>query len=375
MNKLVYILLIASIGISSSAFSQSNFKIFTPIDKSLKIKMVTWNVTEELFSPWLDLGEIYADSGYSEPLGSQITEFIQNRTFSQDKTRTRTERKLGTNGAIEITGTFTENDTETQTVIRTVSVNSNSVLISTSDCLDWTPLKSTISLGVNFVQSRDCTKNYETTYVFSIDGSEAGHSHSVLTSPIVNETQDVIGNRVSWSVMEELLSPWINSGDIYNDSGYLEAQNTQTTNFSQNRTYSQNKIRTRTERELGTNGEIQITGTFTENDTETPTVTRTVSINSNTVLLGSPDCLDWTPLKSTVNSGVSFVQSRDCTENYRTTYVFSIENVETGHSHSVLTSAVNTVTRNRNGNRVARECLYKYSSPSSFAINIWGTNH
>jgi hypothetical protein len=172
---------------------------------------------------------------------------------------------------------------------RTVSVSwsgwSNSG--GTSNCSSWSPASS--SQTSNFTQTRWCdqgrvrSRNYST-----------GHAFNEYVTIRAQDTRTVSVSAGSWS-----------NTSATNYGSWSPAASTQTSNFTQSRSYRQNRQRTWSY----SDGHSRVEPGYT-NQSQSRTVSVSWSGWSN--YQGVSNCSAWSPATNTRQQGVSFTQTRWC---------------------------------------------------------------
>ena len=309
-----------------------------------------WVAISSTFTSWTDTGSGYNYGSWSPAASTQTSNFTQSRSYSQDQERTRTEREQNSyTGVIRNTGTFTETQTISKSQSRTVSVSAGSYSNtgSTYACGAWSPAASTIDEGTSFTQTRDCSQDQVRTWTYTAGGSTI-HTRTQTQTITVQESQTATGTLENWVSISPTYSTWTDVGSNYNYGSWGPAASSQTSNFTQTRSYSRDQERIRTEREQNTyTNVIRNTGTFTESRVDSRSQSRTVNVSvgsySNTG--GIYSCGTWSPTPT--NQTANFTQTASCSQDQvRTwTYVASGSTIHTrNQTRSVSTTGTRTVT-------------------------------
>jgi hypothetical protein len=213
-------------------------------------------------------------------------------------------------------------DTETS-IISTSVFQFNEV---SRDCETWAPLENTVPLNDSFEQTRDCLANYESLEPSTdqLNKVETQMSYgTLLPNVIVNSFNS---SKKSYFPGEELTLSWdvdnIRSLNLFGDVNLSDYLGDVTSSSSMTVTPSGNQSYY-----LDTETEVVSTSVYSYNHTSTT-------------------CNDpWLPLASTVNSGVSFQQSRNCTLNYTS-------------SEPSATTKPTTQTQQATGTKEVMVCVY-----------------
>jgi hypothetical protein len=161
-----------------------------------------------------------------------------------------------------------------------------------------------------------------------------------------------------WNLSNPSFSNWLNSDPGYNYTNWLPGNNVQTSDFTQNRNYSQNQGRISFEREFDNiNEEYRFTGNRTVEDRiYSLSESRLVNVSKTTTFINivPNSCNLWNPDANEIKLGTSFNQSRDCNANYNNEYVFS-----NGYSHNKR--SISQISENRDvlgTKKLEKECRY-----------------
>ena len=282
---------------------------------------------ESSTSSWTNVGSRNYSGSWSPDVTGQTSDFQQTRPYTQEKERTISERvRNKQTGEIVVTGTSTETDIVSGVGTRTVSVSSTSWqnVGGTFDCKNWSPAPSTKPDGQVYTQTGDCLQKQQKTYTYTASGTTIG-SMTIDRDQPVTDTRSATGTNpnIVWVSTSPSYGSWQNDGSRSYGS-WSPAATTQTSDFPQTRSYSQPVERAKYIRERNVvTGAYRTIRTEYESDVNTGTQSRTVSVTSNTVNIGSlHSCGAWSPA---INGQTSdFTRSRECSQNTQTTYTFSI---------------------------------------------------
>ncbi len=189
--------------------------------------------------------------------------------------------------------------------------------------------------------------NYYGSAVKSLNGQTR---YSALRTVTVNVVEN-------WTTIEPTYTAWANNGAVTGCSAWTPDPSTVTINqsFTQTRSCSQAQTRTRQNREQENyTKEIRNIGTaITENNSITVSQSQTATGTKETWVAttptytawtnsGSPTgCSAWTPDPSTVNSGVAFTQTRNCSQAQTRTRQDREQETTTGAIRNTTTSTEN----------------------------------
>ena len=159
------------------------------------------------------------------------------------------------------------------------------------------------------------------------------HDNIVISVSDGTLTDDV---QFSITVVPSVYSGWSNSAEAANHTTWTPAAANQTTDFSQSRSYQQSQSRTEQQQQLD-NSTLQLVNvgapivhTRTLDQSESRSVTVSVSGWSNS---GSESCGVWAPAESTVEYGVGFTQSQNCSQDQVRTWSY-VASAGTIHSRN-----------------------------------------
>ena len=127
-------------------------------------------------------------------------------------------------------------------------------------CSNWTPDESTIVIGQNFIQERNCNINQERLRQdreLSSKGSykDIGEPQLETRVETVNQTRNNTGLMESWVSIGSIYGDWTNSGALYDCNNWSPSPSTinNGVSFTQNATdCKQNQTRTKQDREQET---------------------------------------------------------------------------------------------------------------------------
>ena len=357
------------------------------------------NESAKSWSNWSDNGNHHSCESWS-PLESTVNygnSFTQYRDCSQNQIRSREIYDVWADGS----ETLNRVETDTQTITEQESQNAtgtknykdstrNGNWSSWIDdgshyaCNTWTPAISTVNLGDNFTQTRDCSQDQERTrtiYDVWADGSETVKNTESDTQTITKtESKGAVGTKNY--ITGTSYGNWSNWSY---ESGYYDCTvwtpETSSVNygasFTQNQDCNRDQERTRTVYNDWADGtkttkSIEIEEkTVTEKRTQSATGTKNYILSTSTTNgtwsnSGSLySCSSWTPFASTVNDGVVFEQTRDCKQEQtrtETTYNDWADGSKTVESTKEVTKVIDVEeSRNETGTKPFEECRFSFS--------------
>jgi len=239
------------------------------------------------YSVWIDDG-IHYDCGDFSPLVSTVNlgeSFNQNRSCSQDQTRTETIYDIWADGSETLDSTNPESRTLTELEynpeIGTKNFTTGAQRTEYTNwintglhyaCNTFSPLVSTVNLGESFTQNRDCSQDQnrtETVYDIWADTSDTVSSTNVEVQTLIeNESQSATGTKnFDTGTNETSYSTWVDNGIHYGCDTFTPATNTIYSNriFTQTRDCSQNQNRNETIENIWADGTKTIESTTVEN--------------------------------------------------------------------------------------------------------------
>lgn len=208
------------------------------------------------------------------------------------------------------------------------------------DCSDWNPLATEVEYNSSFLQTRDCSQNRERDYTireqdpFSelIRIFDQGIDSDTISE---SESQTAIGILETWFLSTSTFSPWSNVDVPYNHSQYTPEPISQTSNFTQTRSFSQKQVRLEQQRE-----ESEQTGNFRDagipiqrEQVANLSEQRTVTVEGKTdweTSRNNYNCDTWTPDRSTAYVDKPLNQTRNCKVDQERTLAYKAESVEIG---------------------------------------------
>ena len=278
-----------------------------------------WMPADSTYTAWTNEGARYGYTTWYPAPSTQTADFNQTRAYSQDQTRTEQQREQDTvtgeyrnvGAPIQRTRTVTGEETRPVTVSYTSWTNSGGV----TSCSAWSPARDTVPNGQSFTQTRTCDQPQSRDRVYKHNTTTL---HTAPETRTVSVTQEnpTTGTMSNWQPMTSSASSWSNSGGRYNYTAWSPAPTTQTADYTQTRSYSQNQTRTVQQREYDSvTGDTRNVGEpTTETRTISGTESRLVDVSYTSWVRDSSayTCSGWSPATSTVTSGQSFTQSRTC---------------------------------------------------------------
>ena len=288
-----------------------------------------WLLTDPSFSDWIDFEVGYDYLEWSPEISLQLVDFIQNRDYSQNQTQMEQPREQNTftleyrdfGEPTEIAQTVISNEERNITVELGDWMNEGIYF----DCLDFLPLPDTIAFGEEFTQNADCQQEQVTTRVFKNEEDILVTDNATQTiTNNVEVTEIGTNSDGGWVLTTSLVGNWINEGIAYDKAVWTPTLSNQTANLTQSQDYSQDQIQTEQSREQNTftfeyrniGEEFLNNQTIIESENRSITVTNLDWVNSGS----STNCGGWTPESSTKSEGLSFQQTRSCTQLQLKTY-------------------------------------------------------
>jgi hypothetical protein len=262
---------------------------------------------------WVDT--VISGQGTWAPVyANQTADYTQTRGYTQHQERTWSYMDGASSIHSRVETKTLPGLTESQNIVVTASPWENSG--AHINCAVWSPDPSTIEYGTAFTQSRDCDQAQTRAWTHKLNGATV-HTRNEGQTITETETQGNTGTLQNWVATTSTFTSWIDSGSPYAHTTWAPVPASQTANFTQTRTYSQDKTRNEQEREVDTvSGQIRNVGapiarsqTLT-GQADSQTVTATATGWSNTTTAGYTA---WSPAVASQTS--NFTQSRTYTQN------------------------------------------------------------
>lgn len=280
------------------------------------------------WSGWSNSGGIYSCGSWSPAPTSQTSNYTQTRSCSQNQTRTRTVYNVWKSGEKTVKTTEQGSQTVSTSQSRTIAVSWSGWANSGGayECGSWSPSPSTVNLGSTFTQSRSCSQNQARNRIYKA-GSSTIATKGETRKITVTQTQSATGSKdYITGTSTKSWSGWSNDGGIHSCSGWSPAPSSQTSNYTQSRSCSQNQKRTREIYNVWKSGKQTLKTTETGTQTVSVPQSRTVTVSwsgwSNSG--GAYSCGAWSPSPSTVNQGSTFTQSRSCSQNQTRSRIYKV---------------------------------------------------
>ncbi len=345
MNKKKTLLLTALLGLG--AITQASF-VGIVDTKTAKIKTKAEDHIE--YTEWMNKN-LHYDCLSWNPDESTVNlgdVFTQLRDCSQDQERTETVYNVWSDGSKVVS----EINIQEQTIIEEESQSATGTKNFTTteridswgswyditmnyDCLVWTPAISTIDYGLEFTQSRICSKDQERNrdvYDVWADGSETlNRTESEYKTISDSEMQQAIGTKNL--ITNERIDEWGEWTDInvhYDCSVWTPDSSTidVAVDFTQTRDCLQDQERNRDVYDVWADGSETLNRTesenqsITEQESQVETGTRNDKDSTRTESWSDWEdegslyaCSTWSPNVNTVNHGTTFTQSANCSQN------------------------------------------------------------
>jgi phage regulator Rha-like protein len=265
---------------------------------------------------WQNVGGVFDCSAWS-PATSTVDEgqsFTQSRDCLQEQEKTYTySANSSTIGSMTI-------NRDVQTTQTRQATGTNPVWVSIAPSYStWTDVGSrTYTSGwspaatnqtSDFTQTRSYTQEQERTVSQREERPATGDIRVVGTSTETRTISDSTSRTVTVSE-----GAWINDGSVYGCGAWSPALGSQTSDFTQTRSCSQDQTKTYT---------YSVGGSFTAERTITVSQSQVVEVTSTAGGSGdgwsswstySTSCGSWGPSTGTVNQGQTFTQTRSCTD-------------------------------------------------------------
>lgn len=238
-------------------------------------------------------------------------------------------------------------------------------------CNEWFPSTGSVDYGVDFQQSRQCDQGQERLVTFREKNpitEEVVISGTKTESQVVKRTEAQMSTGVyrDWQPTSSSYTAWIDYGSTYGYSSWSPEAGTQTSDFTQTRSYNQNQERYEQNRERDSvtgdvrdvGDEVRHTKVDTRNQSRLVNVDYGVYSNS-----AGKSCGSWSPSIGSQTS--NFSQSRSCTQSQ-----------ERERSYEAGGTLINTVTETRDVSSTEnRSISVSYSSwtdsGSLYSCDAW----
>ena len=280
------------------------------------------------WSGWSNSGGLYSCGGWSPAPSGQTSNYTQTRSCKQNQTRTRTVYNVWKSGEKTVKTTEQGSQAVSKSQSRTIAVSWSGWANSGGayECGSWSPSPSTVNLGSSFTQSRSCSQNQTRNRIYKA-GSSTIATKGETRKITVTQTQSATGSKdYITGTSTKSWSGWSNDGGIHSCSGWSPAPSSQTSNYTQSRSCSQNQKRTREIYNVWKSGKQTLKTTETGTQTVSVPQSRTVTVSwsgwSNSG--GAYSCGAWSPSPSTVNQGSTFTQSRSCSQNQTRSRIYKV---------------------------------------------------
>ena len=391
----------------------------------------TWAATTATYTTWTNNGALTSCSNWS-PATSTVTvgqTFTQTATdCQQPQTRSRQDREQETTTlAIRNKGAaVTENQNIVASSTRSATGVKESWAATTptyttwtnngalSNCSNWSPATSTVTVGQSFTQTAtDCdqpqTRSRQDREQESTTLAYRNTGVAVIESQIIkaSSTRSSIGTKESWVAATPTYTTWTNNGALTSCSNWSPATSTVTVgqSFTQTATDCQQpQTRTRQDREQeSTTLAYRNKGSaVTENQNIVASSTRSATGVKETWVATTPSygswvnngaltsCSNWSPATSTVALNQSFTQTAtDCQqpqtrtrqnrEQETTTLAIRNSGTAVNESQNIVVSSTRAATGTYVPPAPVATCLYEankytvtYNTSSGFpAIIQW----
>ncbi len=333
INKIIKLSFLMSL-VSGAAMASHEFKAIILSD-DVSITTIDW-------SEWVDIGAPYdCDAWSPDPLTIDYgVTFNQSRECDQDQERTA--KDLKENRVVKISEI--QEETGLKLLKTGERIGEWSEWNDTGvhyDCSSWSPLATTIDVGVTFTQSQNCSQDQDrnrTIYNIWSDGSETELRKETENQTITEvNTQSAVGSNNYVVSTSNINSGWVDTGINYNCSSWspLESTINSGTIFTQNQSCSQDQTQTVTYYDHwldGTKTENRVETeyqTISESNSQSATGTKNYIVSTTSVDSGWSDnggqynCSSWSPLESTINNGTTFTQNQSCSQDQTKTITYT----------------------------------------------------
>jgi len=291
------------------------------------------------WSSWTNNGSVTGCSAWSpSPTTVNLgTSFTQSRSCTQPLKRTRYYKTgSSTLASFDEAGSTTANQTQSATGSKDYIINSNytgSWSAWSNDggqhsCSGWTPDPSTVDYGKSFSQSQSCKQNQKRSR--SIYNQWKSGNLTLRTTENGAQTITVSNSRTSTGTKNIITGSKTTYGAWQYSQTVCDTYSPSTSSVNLGQSFTQTRYcykrysRTRTENDVWADGSVTAKSTSTEYqndpkyaDTKTATGTKDYVTNSNYEVhshysYSAWSCGTWSPSTSTVTSGQTFTQTRDC---------------------------------------------------------------
>ena len=280
-------------------YSIDGSNVWSTIDK----RTVTYNNNRTVSvssGSWYDVGRVGYTNWFPEA-GSQILNFNQTRSYTQQQSRVWTYKEGSTILSTRIEDRGLDNTVETRGVGVDATDWSETTRVSYSS---WTP--AIASQTSSFTQNRTYDQNYTRTWTYKVSGVLIASREELGVSTNKSEAR-----RVGVSV-----SNWSNTTKS-NYTSWSPAVGSQTSNFTQTRSYTQGRARVWSYDLKGTVVSSRTETSSLTNQTESRIVTVSASPWSTT---SNTNYGSWSPAPS--NQTSNFTQTRSYTKNEKRTWTY-----------------------------------------------------
>ena len=205
-----------------------------------------WILADSTFTDWADVSVGYDYLAWYPSINNQLTNFVQNRDYSQDQNKVEQKREQNSftlsyrdlGMTIEHDQTITNNENRNIVVAINTFTNNNIPY----GCTNWTPTVDSIVYGVTFDQNRNCNQDQIANVSYQVDSTEIDSGTTEKTIVIGEINQETGTNDSSgWVTHTSIFSSWINEGVEYSQTAYSPIINNQLVNFVQTRGYKQDQ--------------------------------------------------------------------------------------------------------------------------------------
>jgi hypothetical protein len=309
-----------------------NNTVVTINDRSMDVNVGGWSdTTRESHSAWLPTPT------------TEVVDFSQNRSFTQNQTRTWTY-----SAPSEATVSRIENGAlSSQPQSRLVNVVFGDWgSTGTRVCEAWGADPASIDLNEDFTQTRSCQQPQERDRNYVVAGSEISTVKEERVTPVTESraatgTQDFIVTTAN-----EAWSAWSNTGGLYDCGTWGAAPIAQTSDYTQSRTCQQNQERSRDIMNVWESGRKTLNNTEAGDQAIDVGQNRGVSISySDWTNSGSQfSCGNWGP--ETTTQTTDFTQNQICSQGQVRNRIYSVGSSVIGTTNNAESQNV-SVTNSR----------------------------
>ena len=180
---------------------------------------VIWESLATSYSSWSNVGGRNYTNDWTPSASSQINDFTQTRSYTQEQQRTVTNReKNKLTGEIRVTSTDTETNTINDSISRTVSVtNSGWIPVGPQSNVSYSNVSS-FGTGIK-EQNKTFTQKFERTWTYKV-GNSIINTRTEQDTRTESEPYQTFDCRYNTSGNRNYISYEFDSGAVYGVDGY-----------------------------------------------------------------------------------------------------------------------------------------------------------